>query len=136
MVASWSLRLVLSYWSYLTGTSSYFAVPPEVTEQPESTTVRPGESGEFTCSIAGSPRPHVAWMTGNDVLKNSSRTYSRVLSYTNNETRSQLTIRNATAKDDGSYYCSSVGGAGDVRSKLANLIVEGSKCMCKVVIFK
>ncbi|XP_065846712.1 contactin-5-like isoform X2 [Oscarella lobularis] len=102
-------------------------VPPEVTEQPESTTVRPGESGEFTCSIAGSPRPHVAWMTGNDVLKNSSRTYSRVLSYTNNETRSQLTIRNATAKDDGSYYCSSVGGAGDVRSKLANLIVEGKK---------
>ena len=93
-----------------------------------STTVKPGEKGKFTCSIAGNPRPPVVWLTGNGtVVKQSSRLSIRVLSYTNNETRSQLTIRKATAKDDGYYYCDAVvGGVGAVKSKSAKLTVKKS----------
>ena len=66
-------------------------------------------------------------MTGNEIVKNSFRISIRVLSYTNNETRSQLTIRNVTAKDDGSYYCGAfVDGVGDVSSGLAYLTVKTS----------
>ncbi|XP_065826863.1 cell adhesion molecule DSCAML1-like isoform X2 [Oscarella lobularis] len=103
-------------------------VLPEITQQPVSTTVKPGEKGKFTCSIAGNPRPPVVWLTGNGtVVKQSSRLSIRVLSYTNNETRSQLTIRKATAKDDGYYYCDAVvGGVGAVKSKSAKLTVKKS----------
>ena len=66
-------------------------------------------------------------MTGNEIVKSSSRIFITVLSYTNNETRSQLTIKNSSAKDDGSYYCGAfVDGVGNVTSKLANLTVETS----------
>ena len=111
-----------------TDSNLHLTVPPEVTKQPVSTTVQLGKSGKLTCSIAGNPRPLVVWLTGHDVVvKHSSRISIKVLSYTVNETRSKLTIRKATAKDDGCYYCHAVvSGVGAVDSKLAKLTVKQS----------
>ena len=123
------LVVAVAYYLYYQHTL-FYTVPPEITEQPNNTTVTIPEMTQFRCNATGVPRPIIEWYyeyntsDGNRLMNNTNNVMIVEVPTGDRELLSTLTLTTTTHPDDsGNYTCRAVNIVDDsITSALLNVL--------------
>ncbi|XP_064466557.1 myosin light chain kinase, smooth muscle-like [Ornithodoros turicata] len=100
--------------------------PPEVTKQPTSVTVRPGERATLQATVVGTPKPDVQWykdgrpITRGDVVPVTETAPDGTIT-------TKLVVERATLEDAGTYWCVAKNWWGKAESVRVTLNIKGAR---------
>ena len=108
----------------------FYTVPPEITEQPNNSTVTTPGMVQFSCLATGVPRPTIEWYyeysisDGNRLMNNNNNVMIVEENMGTRELLSTLTLTTTTHPDDsGDYTCRAVNIVDDyISSALLNVL--------------
>ncbi|XP_043287207.1 peroxidasin isoform X2 [Venturia canescens] len=94
---------------------------PRITEGPEDVEARIGETAEFSCRVAGNPKPRIKWMKNSEELVNADENKEK--RYALREEGTILVINEIRESDQGEYECIAESKMGTSVSRKARAIV-------------
>ena len=117
----------------------FYTVHPDITEQPNNSTVTTPEMAQFRCIATGVPRPTLEWYyeynisDGNRLMNNTDNVKIVEVPTGDRELLSTLTLATTTHPDDsGNYTCRAVNIVDEyISSALLNVqcMLYHTKCM-------
>ena len=118
------------YYLYYQHNILFNIVHPEITEQPNNSTVTTPGMAQFSCLATGVPRPTIEWYyeysisDGNRLMNNTNSVMIVEERIGNRILRSTLTLTTTTHPDDsGDYTCRAVNIVdNDISSALLNVL--------------